>query len=96
MTMDTITFVRRDSDGIAIELSLSKANGGVGRWRGRGCNGSQDRNREGSGDASGGVSGRFLHGRGGRRNTYKLLLKSVMSLGKLVLKLTKFISYELD
>ena len=60
--MDTIAFMRRDSRGIAVQLSLCEANGGVG---GRGSfrgDEAEDRDRKRSSDCGGGGGGRFEHG----------------------------------
>ena len=85
VSMDTITFVRRNSRCVAIQLSLCESNGSVGGRGSFGGDGAEDRDGKGSGDGGGGWGGGFEHGErdeeeGGK--IYQLLLKYLKSLVK--------------
>ena len=90
MSMDTIAFIRRNSRGVAVQLSLRETNGSVSAGRGSfGSDGAEDRDGEGGSDCSGGRGGGFEHGEkdeeeGGK--SYQLLLKYLKSLVETRLK----------
>ena len=98
MAVDAIAGVGRDGSGVAVELSLGQADGGVGGGRRDGGDGAEDRDgEEGIEVAVRPVDFCMVEGRGLEGGKIcQLLLKHVKSLVKLVLKPMKLTNYELD